>query len=76
MVDGKKYERKMGKRNVAQMKNNNNTNPFIKKTKQNKTKHSKHQKLKHRERERERESTTKGLSYIAQGKHFRIAFNI
>lgn len=73
MVDGKKYERKMGNRNVAQMKNNNDTNPFIKKP--NKTKHSKHQKLKHTHSQRG-ESTTKGLSYIAKGKHFHIAFNI
>ena len=57
MVDGKKYERKMGKRNVAQMKNNNNTNPFIKKpnkTKQNKTLQTSETKTQ-RERERERE---------------------
>lgn len=49
------------------MKNNNNTNPFIKKP--NKT-------LQTSETKTERESTTKGLSYIAKGKHFHIAFNI
>ena len=50
MVDGKKYERKMGNRNVAQMKNNNNTNPFIKKP--NKTLQTSETKT---QRERERE---------------------